>query len=95
MVLYLIPDDVPTVPAIPAPYWDDVTVISSDEEYSSDEKYYSDDEKYNIPEDDVVLGLTIMENASKQDVEKAVDNVVSNHGKVVDNVYSNLLQPKV
>nr|GFA47848.1 hypothetical protein [Tanacetum cinerariifolium] len=62
MVLYLIHDDVPTVLtfrvlAIPAPYWDDVTVISSDEEYSSDEKYSSDDEKYNILEDDVVPGL--------------------------------------
>ncbi|GJT76641.1 hypothetical protein Tco_1043366 [Tanacetum coccineum] len=48
MVLYLVPDDVPTVPAIPAPHWDDVIVISSDEEYSSD------DEKYGIPEDDDV-----------------------------------------
>ncbi|GKE79095.1 hypothetical protein Tco_1545215 [Tanacetum coccineum] len=45
---------VPTVPAIPAPHWDDVIVISSDEEYSSDEKYSSDDEKYGIPEDDAV-----------------------------------------
>nr|GEX52578.1 hypothetical protein [Tanacetum cinerariifolium] len=50
MVLYLVPDDVPTVPvpAIPAPHWDDVIIISSDEEY------FSDDEKYNIPEDGVV-----------------------------------------
>ncbi|GKG62215.1 hypothetical protein Tco_0632119, partial [Tanacetum coccineum] len=38
MVLYLVPDDVPTVPAILAPHWDDVIVISSDEEYSSDEE---------------------------------------------------------
>ncbi|GJY24199.1 hypothetical protein Tco_0397857 [Tanacetum coccineum] len=53
MVLYFIPDDVLVVPAIPIPaiptlYWDDIIVISSDEEYSSD------DEKDDIPEDDVV-----------------------------------------
>ncbi|GKE65755.1 hypothetical protein Tco_1519916 [Tanacetum coccineum] len=57
MVLYLVPDDVlnvPTVPAIPAPHWDDVIVISSDEEYLSDEEYSNHDEKYGIPEDDVV-----------------------------------------
>nr|GEW01794.1 hypothetical protein [Tanacetum cinerariifolium] len=51
MVLYLVLDDVLTVPAIPAPHWDDVIVISSDEEYSSD------DEEYDIPEDDVVLAV--------------------------------------
>ncbi|GJR65055.1 hypothetical protein Tco_0011120 [Tanacetum coccineum] len=49
MVLYLVPDDVPTVPAIPAPHWDDLIVSLSNEEY------FSDDEKYDIPEDDVVL----------------------------------------
>nr|GEY87927.1 hypothetical protein [Tanacetum cinerariifolium] len=56
MILYLVPDDVPTVPvpAIHAPHWDDVIVISSDEKYSSDEEYSSDDEKYDIPEDDDV-----------------------------------------
>ncbi|GKE65756.1 hypothetical protein Tco_1519917 [Tanacetum coccineum] len=43
-----------TVLAIPAPYWDDVIVISRDEEYSSNEEYSSDDEKYGIPEDDDV-----------------------------------------
>nr|GEU60936.1 hypothetical protein [Tanacetum cinerariifolium] len=53
MVLYLVPDDVLTVhtvhvPAISASHWDEVIVISSDEEYSSD------DEKYDIPEDDTV-----------------------------------------
>nr|GEW67074.1 hypothetical protein [Tanacetum cinerariifolium] len=61
MVLYLVLDDVPTVPnvlvpTIPTTHWDDVIVISSDEEYSID------DEKYDIPEDDavpVVPGLTI------------------------------------
>nr|GEY92864.1 nucleotide-binding alpha-beta plait domain-containing protein [Tanacetum cinerariifolium] len=56
MVLYLVPNDVPAVsvlaiPAIPAPHWDDVIVISSDEDYSSDEEYSNDDEKYDIPED--------------------------------------------
>nr|GEX29506.1 hypothetical protein [Tanacetum cinerariifolium] len=58
MVFYLVPDDVPIVlvPPIPAPHWDDVIVISSDEEYSSDE-YSSDDEKYDIPEDDDVLAV--------------------------------------
>nr|GEU51424.1 hypothetical protein [Tanacetum cinerariifolium] len=42
MVLYLVPDDVPTVPvpAILAPHWDDVIVISSNEEYSSDDEKY-------------------------------------------------------
>ncbi|GKC41678.1 hypothetical protein Tco_1059400 [Tanacetum coccineum] len=51
MVLYLVRDDVltvPTIPAIPAPHWDDVIAISSDEEYSSH------DEKYGILEDDAV-----------------------------------------
>ncbi|GKD69249.1 hypothetical protein Tco_1323339 [Tanacetum coccineum] len=55
MVLYLVPDDVPTVPtipAIPAPHWDDVIVISSDEEYSSD------DEKYGISKNDVVPAVS-------------------------------------
>nr|GEW59462.1 hypothetical protein [Tanacetum cinerariifolium] len=39
MVLYLVPDYVLTVPTvpIPAPHWDDVIVISSDEEYSKPE----------------------------------------------------------
>ncbi|GJV36865.1 hypothetical protein Tco_1409342 [Tanacetum coccineum] len=51
MVLYFVPDDVHdvpaiSIPAIPAPHWDDVIVISIDEEYSSD------DEKDDIPEDD-------------------------------------------
>nr|GFA07724.1 hypothetical protein [Tanacetum cinerariifolium] len=47
MVLYLVHDDVPTVCilVIPTPHWDDVIVISSNEEYSSDEEYFSDDEK--------------------------------------------------
>nr|GEW60071.1 RNA-directed DNA polymerase, eukaryota [Tanacetum cinerariifolium] len=53
MVLYLVLDDVPTVPvpAIPTPHWDDVIVISK---YSCDEEYSSDDEKYDIPKDDDV-----------------------------------------
>ncbi|GKF15848.1 hypothetical protein Tco_0057310, partial [Tanacetum coccineum] len=57
MVLYLVPDDVPTVPtvhAILAPHWDDVIVISNDKEYSSD------DEKYGIPEDDDVLAVHVV-----------------------------------
>nr|GEW67073.1 hypothetical protein [Tanacetum cinerariifolium] len=62
MVLYLVLDDVPTVPTVLVPailttHWDDVIVISSDEEYSID------DEKYDILEDDAVLvvpGLTIV-----------------------------------
>ncbi|GJT07896.1 hypothetical protein Tco_0842358 [Tanacetum coccineum] len=32
MVLYLVLDDVPTVLAIPAPHWDDVIVISKDDD---------------------------------------------------------------
>nr|GEY47191.1 hypothetical protein [Tanacetum cinerariifolium] len=86
MVLYLVHDDVPTVPvlAIPAPHWDDVIVISSDEEYSSD------DEKYDIPKDDAVPAVPWdMENASNQDDGKVVDNVVSNHETTVDNVMEN------
>nr|GEV68274.1 hypothetical protein [Tanacetum cinerariifolium] len=52
MVLSFVPNDVHAVPAIPilaipSPHWDEVIVISSDEEYSSD------DEKDDIPEDDV------------------------------------------